>query len=329
MADSQKNHIVASIAIPTFNGQEYLEDLLIAALEQECSFNYEIIVIDSGSTDRTLEILEKFHKDVLLHKIPNSEFGHGKTRNLAAKNAKGEFIVYLSQDAVPAHNKWLESMIEPFYLSPKVFCVVGKQNPRPFCDATTKREVSSVFSSLGPDHSLMVHRGSSLLTNNDLPQKLTFFSDVNSAVRLKYLLEKIPYRDVEYSEDQILGKDVLDAGYLKVYAPHGTVWHSNEYPLGRYFNRRFDEYLAMKKVLGIEPESRPLSLVKLFLLESFRDIKFTLKDKDYGLSQKIINVFTSPVRNFKRLHAGYIVAKKSLVNNGDKYSLEAKARKGS
>jgi rhamnosyltransferase len=320
-----RSSVKVTVAIPTYNGEKYLADLLEKVFAQEVPFNFEVLVIDSGSNDNSLEIIGNF-PNARLHQIPNSEFGHGKTRNLAAEMANGEFVVYLSQDAVPAHAKWLEYMVEPFYLSDKIFCVVGKQAPRPFSDATTKREVSTAFAPLGPDHSLMIHRGKSLVSSEAFNQPLTFFSDVNSAVRKDYLLNKIPYRDVDYSEDQLLGKEVLEKGYLKAYAPQGLVMHSNEYPLSEYFFRRFDEYSAMKRVVGVSPEGRPLSLLKLFILESLRDISFTIKDKDYTLTDKLYNLLTSPVRNFQRLRASYIVARNHGNHREHEYSLEKRSK---
>ena len=144
--NTKKTNPLATVFIPTYNGEEYLEQLLTQVFDQ-INVTFEVLIIDSGSKDSTLDIIKRFPK-VQLHQIPNSEFGHGKTRNLAARMAKGEFIVYLSQDAVPAHNRWLEFMIEPFYMSPAVAGVVGKQEPRPHCDATTKREVKTVFSNI-------------------------------------------------------------------------------------------------------------------------------------------------------------------------------------
>jgi rhamnosyltransferase len=119
-----KNHV--TIAIPTFNAQEYLRELLESVFTQKTKRSVEVLVIDSGSSDQTLEILKDYPK-VRLHQIPNSEFGHGRTRNLAVELAQGEYILFLTQDATPAHKYWLEAMVEPFVISDKVAAIVGKQ----------------------------------------------------------------------------------------------------------------------------------------------------------------------------------------------------------
>ncbi len=318
--------ITATIAIPTYNGEQYLRELLTAVFSQVFSEPYEVLVIDSGSKDRTLEIIADFPK-VRLHSIPNSEFGHGRTRNLAAQMASGEFMVYLSHDAVPSHDRWLEYMLEPFALNDKVACVFGKQIPRAHSDATTKREVSSVFNSLGPDHSISINRKGSLLSGKEYGPFLTFFSDVNSAVRRDFLLHEIPYRDVAYSEDQLLGKDVLFKGYLKAYTPLGSVFHSNEYSLGDYFYRKHDEHMGIFNTLGVLPLPGILPHIRLAATNTFRDFIFTLKDKDYGLKRKLYNIMTCWYRNVGREYGAYLVAQESHRNKiGSKYSLEARVK---
>lgn len=314
-----------SVFIPTYNGEEYLVDLLSSVFSQKTELSYEVIIIDSGSSDATLSVIDKFPK-VRLYTIPNSEFGHGKTRNEAARLAKGQYMVYLSQDAVPASDKWLESMIEPFFLSDQVYCVYGKQTPRPNADAPTKREVSGVFNSLGPDHSIIVNRRKCLVTNKDVESYLTFFSDVNSAVRRDYLLQEIPYRDVSYSEDQLLGSDVLEAGYLKAYAPRANVWHSNEYSINDYFKRKFDEYLGMYETLGVLPSGGVLSHCKRWLKDSLADIPFIVHDNDYSIIQKTTNICTSWVRNAQRQRASFLVLQPEAREH-KRHSLESFKKK--
>lgn len=324
---SKKSNIKASVFIPTFNGEDYLQALLHSVFEQEVDFNFEVLITDSGSTDSTLEIIDKF-PEVRLTKISNAEFGHGKTRNAAALSAKGEFIVFLSQDAVPASKKWLGAMLEPFFLNEKVVAVFGKQTPRPFCDATTKREVSSVFSSLGPDHSLMLHRKYSIYNKADLGIGiLTFYSDVNSATRREFLIDKVSYKDVNYAEDQLFGNDVLENNYLKVYTPLGNVWHSNEYSAFEYFNRKYDEYKAMYDVLGVVPSGKVLPHIKAFVLGSVKDWAFVLKDRDYSLRLKLKNIVTSPIRNFGRERAALLIGSRKHSERANQFSLEGKNKK--
>ena len=75
-----ENELLATVVIPTYNGELYLRRILTALREQKIDGEFEVMVIDSGSTDATLDIVSDY-PEVRLHEIKNSEFGHGKTRN--------------------------------------------------------------------------------------------------------------------------------------------------------------------------------------------------------------------------------------------------------
>jgi len=121
-------------------------------------------------------------------------------------------------------------MLRPFDLSPKVACVFGKQDPPPRLLPTVTRRhhqgVQRLWS--GP----LDHGGPSNpnVTGQAAQDAVGFFSDVNSAVRRDVLVGEIPYRDVNYAEDQAFGRDVIESGLYKVYAPLGSVIHSHSYP---------------------------------------------------------------------------------------------------
>ncbi len=315
-----KNHV--TVAIPIYNGEELLKSLIDAVMTQKTKRSVEILVIDSGSTDSTLEILKEYPK-VQLHQIPNSEFGHGKTRNLAVRMAKGEYVLFLTQDAVPAHEHWLEAMVEPFEVSDKVGCVVGKQIPWPNAPVTIKREVSTVFRGLGSDDSISLQR------KNDITQKLnlvnTFMSDTNSAVR-KDLHAKIPFRDVNYAEDQGLGIDIINAGYYKAYSPLGCVDHSHNYGVREYFRRKFDEYVGLRLTTGYKAEAGAKELILGTTKATLRDWAFLLRDQNYSLAQKFTNFCQAPFYNLGLRMAIRAASSKNAAKKVDKHSLESQNR---
>jgi rhamnosyltransferase len=240
----------ATIALLTLNAEPWLRELLDGVTRQKTEFDYEVLLIDSGSTDGTLAIAAEY-PEVRLHQIPNSEFGHGRTRNLAAELSKAEYMVYLTHDAVPAHEYWLAEMLRPFDLSPKVACVLGKQIPRPDCCPTVKRDIINVFASFGPDHFTVLAQANPNIASQAAQDAISFFSDVNSAVRRDLLVGEIPYRDLNYAEDQALGRDVIRAGLIKAYAPLGSVIHSHSYPPFKYLRRMYDEMVGLKAATGM------------------------------------------------------------------------------
>jgi rhamnosyltransferase len=318
-------HYTATIAILTFNGQEFLDDLLTIASKQKTKHSYEILVLDSGSTDNTLDIVKK-HPNVRLHQIPNSEFSHGQTRNLAVRISNSDYVVFLTQDAVPSHDQWLDYMVEPFLLSDKVGCVLGKQIPRPDCFATIKREVSGVFNSFGPDDCVALHRKSEL--TDALGISNTFLSDVNSAMRRSIVATEIPFRNVAYAEDQAMGIDMLAAGYVKAFAPLGSVLHSHNYPLKKYFRRKFDESVGLRKSTGYIPHASWKELTIGSLKATLHDYRFIMRDKDYSVIRKLHDLALAPCYNLANRWAMRVAGSAKLTAEGEsKYSLEANNRK--
>lgn len=271
----------ATVAILTYNAEVYLERILVALDEQQFDGEFEVLVIDSGSTDATLDILARF-PHVRLHRIANVEFGHGRTRNLAVQLARGEYVAFLTHDAVPVDEHWLEELLVPFSLHADVQAVVGKQTPRPGAFPLQKYEILTAFQQLGPDYGITFVRPEALERVPAWWETASFYSDVNSAARRRFLLEVIPYRDVAYAEDQLFARDVLAAGHLKAYAPLAAVEHSNDLTWAEYGARIFDETVGLRRVgFGIPRLSLPETFGKI-VWHSLRDAARIVRDRDLG-----------------------------------------------
>ncbi|NCU40627.1 glycosyltransferase family 2 protein, partial [Candidatus Saccharibacteria bacterium] len=297
---SHMSHKYITVFIPVYNGERYLGECINAVLSQELpeGYNLDFIVIDSGSSDNSVQIAQQYGDKIRFSQIPNSEFGHGKTRNKATRMAKGNYILFITQDATPTHKRWLINMIEPFLISDKVGCVFGRQIPRPFAVPTIKREVSGVFGNLGAADSIILHRNNSMVDGKPTNPLNSFFSDANSAVRVDLLTGDIPFRDIPYSEDQALAEDMQIKGYLKAYTPGGSVWHSNEYTAKQYYHRKFDEYTGLQDSVGLNMKPSKKSLLLGWIVPTMHDVKFTLKDHDYTIKAKIKFMMFSPAYNF-------------------------------
>lgn len=318
-----------SVFIPTYNGDKYISECIASISAQVLPEGYdlEILVTDSGSTDSTVEILKSFGNKILLSQIPNSDFGHGKTRSQAAKTARGEFILFLSQDATPATSDWIKYMVEPFFLSEQVGIVFGKQIPRPDVAATIKREVSTVFGGLGAQDSIVIQRNKSLIDGSITNSINTFFSDVNSAARTNLLVDKVPFRDVNYAEDQALAEDMQNAGYLKAYSPRGAVLHSNEYNVREYYKRKFDEYIGLQESTNLILKTGIRPLLVGWIRPTLYDYRFIRKDNEYTLKSKLLWFAKSPLYNIA-LQLGKRAASKHLNNHSkrNRISLESGRR---
>ena len=322
---------LASVVLLTFNGKPYLREVLEAVGSQETTFHYEVLVIDSGSRDGTLEIVRSYPVD--LHEIPNSEFNHGETRNLGARLARGRFVAYLTQDATPADEHWLQYLIDAFELGPRVGAVYGSHLPRPNCDPITRRDMEEFFRMMGPVERPTIQyikegeEGWQEYQENE--GIIGFFSDVNSCLR-KSVWKEVPYRPLDYAEDQALGRDMLRAGYWKVYEPRAAVLHSHSFPLLEYFRRQFDEYRGLRRSIGF---SQTGGLARVFLgalKGGLVDSRYIWREK-YSLGARLRWTHHAYAMNFLRRMAGYLAAKEHRLPPRllGTISLEARARQKS
>ncbi len=267
-----------TVIIPTFNGETYLAEALDAIAGQEFAGTVETLVVDSGSRDGTLAIV-KSRPSVRLHEIPNSEFGHGRTRNLAARLASGDIVVFLTQDAIPSHTGWLRELVAPLA---DAAAVTGLQIPRTTCFPLMKYDIQSTFAAVGPRDRVTIETWVPADGDAALIAR-SFYSDVNAATRRAFLLDTIPLQDVPYSEDFAFAQDILKAGYAKAYAPAGSVIHSNDLTLEEYGKRIFEETIALRRVghtVGVVTRWRQFSRGTYFML---RDSVRIIRDRDYGV----------------------------------------------
>lgn len=102
----------ASIIIITKDQKDFLQRSLPVLLNQDFEGDYEIIVVDSGSTDGAREYVESL--PVKLIKIQPETFNFAEAFNTGAEKAKGKYLVRLSGDAIPIGKNWLSEIIEPF-----------------------------------------------------------------------------------------------------------------------------------------------------------------------------------------------------------------------
>jgi glycosyltransferase involved in cell wall biosynthesis len=241
---------VVTVAIPVLNGARYLEEVLGAVRSQVLpeGTDLELLIIDSGSTDGSLSIAQRYGARV--YEIPGSEFSHGGTRNRAMQMASGEHVAFITQDATPAHERWLAALLEGFTRADDVALVFGPHNPRPDASHMIKCEMERHFA-LWPDGDVqrLDRSPQGLIDYRAYPGKISFFSDVNGCVA-RWAWEQIPYREVPYAEDQLLGREMIEAGFSKVYMADAAVLHSHDYPPGQFLQRYFDEFRAMREVLG-------------------------------------------------------------------------------
>lgn len=233
-----------SIVIPTYNGGSLFKEVLTAASNQITDFDYDVLVIDSSSTDGTREFAKRFGGRVRVHEIPQREFQHGRTRNLGVSLTDGEFIALLTQDARPANSSWLRKLIAGFSLAPGVAGVTGRHEAYPQHNRLLAQDLSTMFDRMrdyGPLFSLKRGLPSFIRPGSvEWRMLMHFYSDNNSALR-RDIWQKLPYPEVDWGEDQIWCWNFLQLGLSKAYIDDAAVFHSHP------FEKATSESVAMSE----------------------------------------------------------------------------------
>jgi glycosyltransferase involved in cell wall biosynthesis len=221
-----------SVLMPTWQGAEFLERVLAALAAQEGAPPWDFLAVDSGSTDGTLEILERwrarFPVPFQVRSIHQVEFDHGDTRNLLAAESRGDLLVFLTQDAIPTSVHWLRKLAANFE-DPRVGAAYCRNLPRPDAQLLTR-----VFSENDPGY--LAGRREVRLPSPELyaamnahDRRLLYnFNDVASAIP-RALWKRHPFPRAEFGEDLLMARALLEAGFTVVYDDEATVEHSHDY----------------------------------------------------------------------------------------------------
>lgn len=235
-----------SVALLTKNGGELLRECLGAICSQRFGSAFEILAIDSGSRDGTAEFL-RGNPRVTFTAIPSGEFQHGRTRNLAMRQAQGELVAFLTQDAVPADDLWLGNFVAFMDAHPEVAGAFGHQVPHTGADPLEAFEVGGHFDSFRNQPAIFTAAPAGSPPEGDAQRvRRHFFSNVNSCIR-RTAWERIPFPEVDFGEDQAWAAAVQSAGMATGYAEKAIVHHSHEYGPVDLFRRHHDEARYMRR----------------------------------------------------------------------------------
>lgn len=243
----------ATVVVPVLNGAEHLPSLLDALAKQDVEL--EVVAIDSGSRDASIAILER--AGVRLLRIPPAAFDHGETRNLGAREARAEFVLFLSQDAIPADAVFAGRLVDPLEKDARLAGAFARQAPRPDADPLTKRDLATWVAGAPEGRTVFLDDAATLDRLTPLERhRLTAFDNVASAVRRSVLLAH-PFAASRFGEDAEWGPRILRLGYGIAYVPEAVVVHSH---------RRSARYLYRRNYLGHR------TLFRLFGLQTVRDL---------------------------------------------------------
>jgi len=216
--------------IPTLNGGDTFRHLLVGLASQTLAID-ELLVVDSSSDDDTTAIALEFGARVI--SIAREDFDHGSTRSMAAKESKGDYLLYFTQDAVPEDNNVVEMLLAPLLQDENIALSYGRQLANP--DATLFAKTLRLFNY--PKES----ETRSFADKEQRGLKTVFVSNSCAAYRKKTLAEVGFFADgLIFGEDTCVAGKLLTAGYTMVYVAEAAVFHSHNYSIGEEFHRSFD-----------------------------------------------------------------------------------------
>jgi rhamnosyltransferase len=236
-----------SIIIRTYNEEKNIGRCLDAVFNQKTNKSFEVIIVDSGSTDKTLEIAKKFNVRI----IKITDFTFGKSLNKGIEYAKGKYCVLLSADVTPMNDEWLENLIKPLK-SKNIAGVFGKEVPYDNCNCCEARRVIGTFERI-PDG---------------------MFTSSNAVIKKGTWLKNKYDEKTTSSEDWFWAKKVKEKGYKIEYASDAIVLHSHNINFSKLFNRIKNQTYNIARLEKINPITLFLKGIMNFIYCMFFDLKF-------------------------------------------------------
>ncbi|MFC1631391.1 glycosyltransferase family 2 protein [Candidatus Omnitrophota bacterium] len=287
---SDAKKIDVTVVILTKNGADSLQQCLHRIFNQKTTYSYEIICVDSGSTDSTLKFLKKC--PVKLFTIPEGEFNHGQTRNFAISKASGQYIILLSQDAVPFNEYWMDALVKTLERDQRIAGVYCRQIPPEDTDPFIKRRTSKSYPQLDiPQLNFIRDAGSYQRLNPQQKYQLCRFDNVCSCIR-KSAWEELPFTRTEFAADLDWAKRVLERGYQTVYQPQTSVIHAHNRSVDYEYRRAYFNYRKLDELFQLRPRIFPILLFRKLLVSGGGSFYYACRDQ--GLIKAI--------RSLKRIY---------------------------
>jgi rhamnosyltransferase len=239
----------ATVVILVKDGAPHLRALAASLAAQDLEGGLEVLAIDSGSTDGSVQILEASGARVI--RVPPATFDHGGTRNLGANEARGGIVVFLSQDALPADGTFVRTLVEALEGDPRMAGVFARQVPRAEADPITRRDLLGWVAAQADARAVFLPGPEGLAALSPLERhRLLAFDDVASAVRRDVLLAH-SFAETRFGEDVEWAQRVLRLGFGIGYVPQAVVVHSHARSARGLFRRNYLGHRVLQRLFGL------------------------------------------------------------------------------
>lgn len=294
-----------SVVIPTKNGGALFNQAIDALKKQNVWAQTEFIVIDSGSTDETVEVARAAGAKVV--EIPPREFNHGATRDLGISIATCEFVVLMVQDAVAEGADLLETILRSFEDS-QVAGVYVRQRPQSGADLLTKRNLDNWLTGR-MDKEVRKMKSVEWYDSLSPMEKYFFcnFDNVCSAIR-KSVWQEQKFGVIGFGEDIDWAERVLKIGHKIVYEPAAVVVHSHDRPMSYEYKRTYVCHRKLYQQFKLHLVPSLKGIFRSWLYSTLQDAKY-IGMQDAPISTKVVLWTKVPILNFLSAIAQYRAAR--------------------
>lgn len=283
-----------SIVILSKNEECNIGPVLDMVFKQDIDKQHEVIIIDSGSKDSTLDIAKRYPVKIL--QIPAEEFGHGRTRNQGVKIAGGEIIVFLNADAIPKDENWLNSLIANFKNDEKIAGVYSRIYPKANCNPLRSWEILNDSSFHNKKRIKYIENFDNYYhMNSRNKRRFLDFQTISCAIK-RDVVFRYPFKDIRFGEDLEWSKRIMEKGFKIIFEPESTVFHSHDFYLSftKTFKKHFDDAKLNNHLFNIWSWRNFPILAGHIGYKIFRDVRYIVRlNKD--MLYKIGWLFYSPV----------------------------------
>ena len=254
--------VETSIIIRTLNEAGHLERL-IQSIHRQSYKDWEIVLVDSGSTDATLELARKYVANI--QHVARRDFTYGRALNLGCQHSQGRYLACVSAHVYPVNDEWLGNLVRPFE-DPKTGMVYGHQTGR--SHLSEERHVDRYFAG-----------GSKVLVSEPAG------NNANAAVRKDLWVDQPYDESLPGLEDLDWARRVQARGYHVYYAADASVYHSHDESFVRIYRRYRREATAYARIFRTPPHSI-FGLVPSYMVSVLRDFHYGLRRRA-GLSRLV------------------------------------------